>query len=290
MNICTSGMPGGININCLNHPAPITNIIITDPSVSFTAAQIKVMANWKEKIQEDLTVFIPSAILGYENTTDDPGINTTQTMHKILTKEGVPSGVFYIESNFCDWNQVMEVLKGSTYRMFTVHADGAIIGHKSKDSPDYKGFLCALNAVTKGLALPDAVENSFPIYANFKKLAEFKQQFAVVPDWSIDLELPSAMPLSISMSKVSATQATATVVVDLFERCGDPIVAAATADIDILESTLTDDTVASVTDNDGGNHSIAFTTAAAGQYIKFRIKDLTGTVVNALSNYLFIEF
>lgn len=283
-------MPGGINIDCLAYPAPVANIILTTVAEEFTLAEIKKLAEWKEKIQEDLTVWIPSAVEGYENTTDDPAINTTPRGRKITRSKPVPSGVFYLSANFCDFNEILRTLKGTTLRAFFVLEDGAIMGYHGINSAKYKGFLVEATAVTKGIPMPDAVENSFPLYLNFKHTYEFEQKFAIMPDWDVQAELPVLMPESYALFFVSATQGTATVVVDVFERCGDAIDGLTTADIDVIDNDLTDDTLLSVTDNGDGNYSIAFTTAAAGQFVKFRIKELTGTVVDALSNPIYCEF
>jgi len=291
MTLCTTSMPGGINFDCLTYPAPVENLIITDASKTFTKAELEVLSKWKEAIQEDLEIVCPSAVVAYENTTDDPQINTLQNMGKLLVKKGVPSGVFYFESNFCDWNEAMRTLKGGTYRVFFVLADGAIMGHKNRDNTEYKGFKCEIHAITKGIPMSDTIENAFPVFVNFKSYAEFQQRFAFVPGWSPQLELPAAMPMSYNMGLQSSAQATATVVVDITERCGDIRTAdLQTADIEVISSTLTDDTVSGVTNNDDGTFDVAFTTAAVGQIVKFRVKELTGTVVDSLTNPLTVEF
>jgi DNA gyrase inhibitor GyrI len=58
----------------------------------------------------------------------------------------------------------------------------------------------------------------------------------------------------------------------------------------VVESTLTDDAILSVTDNGGGNYDVVFTDTAAGEYAVLRVKALTSTVVDALSNTIYIEF
>lgn len=290
MSLCVNGLGAGINLDCLKYPHPITNLIITGSSISFTRAQLSLLSNWKTKIQEDLTAIVPSAVIAYDNTTDDPTINTTQQLQKITEKEGVPSGLFYIESNFCDWNEAMRTLKGGTYRVFTVHSDGAIMGYKDRNGTEYKGFLAQINAITKGFALPEGIENSFPMYINFKRLAEFKQQFATIPEWNAQLELAEAMPEGYAMGFISGAQATATIVVDIYERCGDAASGLVIADVEVISSTLTDDTVTAVTDNGDGTWDIVFTTAALNQDITFRIKELTGSIVDGVSNPLYHEF
>jgi len=289
MSLCINGIPGGINGDCLTYPKPITNFIITDASVTFTKAQLTLLSQWKSKIQTDLTMYVPGGITKHENTTDDPTINTTQTMAKILTKVGIPSYMFSVESNFCDWNEAMRTLKGNSYRLFTVHSDGAIFGTSDRNGVEYKGFLCEITAITKGQQ-PEAIENSFPIYVNFKRYAEFEQQFAFVPEWNVELELSAAMPQSYAMKFISGTQATATIVVSIYDRCGDAATGLVLADVEIISDTLTDSTVTALTDNSDGTWDVVMTTAAMNQDVTFRIKELTATIVDGVSNPLYHEF
>lgn len=288
-NICTNGIPGGINGDCLSYPKPITNFIVTDASVSFTLAQLTLLSQWKSKIQTDETMFVPFAISKHENTTDDPAINTTQMLQKVLTKVGVPSYVFSVESNFCDWNEAMRTLRGNSYRLFTVHSDGAIFGFSDRNSTEYKGFLCEITAITKG-QIPDAIEDAFPVYVNFKRYAEFEQQFAFVPEWNVELELPAAMPSSYKMKLISASQATKTMVVSVYNCAGAAATGLVIADVEVISSTLTDDTVFAMTDNSDGTWDIVYTTVALNEDVTVRIKELTATIIDAVSNPIYHEF
>lgn len=290
MTLCTSGMPGGINIDCLSYISPLDNVIITDVDVYFTEAQLKLMSQWKAKIQTALSVWIPSMVEGYERTSDEPTINTTPIGRKTMVRKPAPSGMFYLRANICDYNEIMRAFKNATKRVWFVLADGTFIGYRDPNADKVWGFKAEVNAATGGVPIPDSIENAFPLWINFMNYFEFENQFPYNPDWSVQGELPAAMPQSYSMRFVSGTQATATIVVNIFERCGAAVVGAAIADIDVITETLTDDTVLSVTDNGDGNHSIAFTTAAMNETVNFKIKELTATVVDALSNPVYHEF
>lgn len=290
MGYCVNALPHGANDDCLKFPAPLDNIIITDEDVSFTEAELLVYGNWREDIQENLTIHVPARLATYEVTTDDPTINTTGLLRKTFVRAGVPSAVFHLEANMCDWNETLRTLKGGTYRMWFVLADGSIMGYKDRDATSVKGFKCELTAQWPGVPLPDAVESNYRIYANFIDKSEFDQPYVKNLDWSIQAKLPAAVPLGYKMDLVSENQATATVVVNVYERCGDAVTGLATGDVENISDTLTDDTLVSVTDNGDGNYTIVWTTAAAGEYIKFRFKEVTGSVVDAVSNPLYVEF
>ena len=290
MTLCTSSMPGGINIDCLSYPSPVVNVIITDSDIVFTEAEFKLLSEWKTMIQEDLSVWIPSMAEGYDSSTPDPTINTTQTGRQVMTNKPPPSGVFYLRTNICDYNEVMRGLDSQTKRVFFVLADGTIVGYRSTTANEVMGFQAEVNAFTKGIPSPDAIENSFPLYINFMNYFEFENQYAYEPDWGVQAELPSAMPQSYSMRFISGVQATATIVCYIYERCGDAAAGLVIADIEVISDTLTDATVTAVTDNSDGTWDIVFTTAAMNQDITFRVKELTGSVVDGVSNPVYHEF
>lgn len=290
MTLCTSSMPGGINIDCLSYPSPVVNVIITDSDITFTEAKFKLLSEWKEKIQEDLSIWVPSMVEGYDPTTPDPTINTTQTGRQTMTTKPPASGVFYLRANVCDYNEIMRGLDGQTKRVIFVLADGTLLAHRSSVEDKVKGFKAEVNAFTKGIPVADAPENSFPLYINFMNYFEFKSQFAFSPEWSAQAELPSAMPMSYSMRFISGAHATATIVVYVYKRCGNAATGLVVADIEIISDTMTSSDVTAMTDNSDGTWDIVMTTAAANEDVTLRIKELTGDVANALSNPLYHEF
>lgn len=290
MTLCTTAFAGGINIDCLSYISPLDNVIVTESDVSFTEAQLKLLSQWKTKIQQSLNIWLPSMIEGYERTSDEPTVNTLQTGRKVMVRKPAPSGMFYMRSNICDYNEAMRGFNGGTYRMFFVLADNTIVGHRDPNSDKVMGFQAEINAVTGGVPLPDAVENSFPLHAHFMNYKEFESQYAYSPNWIVQNELPPAMPKSYSARFISGTQATATIVAYINIRCGDAVTTITTADIEVIESTLTDDTVAGVTDNGDGTWDIEFTTAALNQYVTWRVKEMTGSDVDAVSNPVYHEF
>ena len=292
MTLCVSGMPGGINIDCLSYIAPLDNVIITDVDVYFTEAQLKLMSQWKTKIQTALSVWIPSMVEGYERTSDEPTINTTQVGRKTMTRKPAPSGLFYLRANISDYNEIMRAFKNATKRVWFVLADGTFIGYRDPNADKVWGFKAEVNAATGGVPLPDAIENAFPLWINFMNYIEFENQYAYTPEWSVQGELPAAMPVSYSMRLVSGAIAAATGVinVNIFKRAGVAITGLVIADFEVIEDTLTNPVISGVTDNGSGNYDIVFTGAALNEDVKFRVKKLTATIVDALSNPVYHEF
>jgi hypothetical protein len=294
MKACTSGLPAGINLDCLANPAPIDGIILTDNDVSFTKAEILSLSSWKTEIQEELSVWVPAGIENYEPTTDDAQITTTGSLRKTVIRKPPPSGNFFLRSNVCDFNEVMRALKGGTLRVMFIHADGSIGGYKDRNGTAYKGFKAEVHGHTPGITPQEGGESMYKVMLNFFNYFEFEQQFNIGLGWSPLAELPNAMPESYAMEFVSETQAaapsTSDIVINLFEACGDAITTLAVADIDVIDSSLNDDTVSGVTNGSGGEHTIELTDAIAGQWITFRVKKLTGSVVDQISNPIHVEF
>lgn len=287
MKACTSGLPGGIQLGCLAYLPPIDNVIITADDVSFTRAEILSLLSWKTEIQDNLDVYVPAAVENYEPSTDDPQVVTTGSLRKTTIRKAPPSGTFYLRSNVCDFNEVMRALDGGTYRVMFINSDGSIGGYK--DGINYKGFKAEVTAVTSGIAPQDGGQDMFKLMIHFFNYFEFQSQFNLALDWSALAELPNAMPESLSMDFESEDQATATVVVDIFERCGAAKAGVVIADIEIIDDTMTDSTVTAVTPNGSGNYDIVMTTAAAGQWVKFRVK-IGSSPTTDISGPLFVEF
>jgi len=294
MKACTIGLPGGIQLDCLAYPQPVDGIILTDNDVSFTKAEILSLASWKTEIQDNLSVWIPASVENYEPTTPDPQVATTGSLRQTLNRKAPPSGNFFVRSNVCDFNEVMRALKGGTARVMFIHADGAISGYKDRNGTAYKGFKAEAHAITSGIVPQEGGESMYKIMLSFFNYFEFEQVFNISPGWSPMAELPNAMPESYTMEFVSETvgaaPVTSDVVIQLNEACGDAVTVLAAADINVIDSSLNDDTVSGVTNGVGGLHTVEFTDAVAGQWVYFQVKKVTGSTVTQIGPPIHVEF
>jgi len=297
-NLCSIGLPAGINGDCLKFPAPIKNILFADKSISFSSASDFINRNtWETKIQQDLTVFVPAELSSYEDTTDDPTINTNTFGKKYVVREGVPSMAAYFESNVCDYNELRAKFKGGTYQIFFILEDNTLMGRMA-DLGVVKGFTAAVHAIGGALPKLDAVENSFPVYINFKSTEEFEKRTVKDPvAWNPNIDLPAAMPSGLSMIQtVAYTAGDATVKV--YERCGDAYASLSqTSEFEILGSNdLDTPAVTAIDDTDAASGIYVLTlqkggTPAnldAGDYIRLRVKVTSGSDVTYLSNDIII--
>lgn len=293
MNVCTPFLPQGINNSCLQDLKEIKNIILTSSSASFTSVlNAETLSAWKTKVQTDLSVYAPLGINDYESTTDDPAIATMQSTRKTVTNKPIPSGIFYLASNFCDYKDILAALKGGLYRIFLVDGAGRVYGTITSAGV-VKGFAVQLTAITKGLPLKEAGQN-FKVFANFQSYDEFENAVVFNPSWNVTLELTEVMPVGLNMYATSAITA-GSINVKVSTRCGDGYAGLVVADFTIVETNeLTTPAVATATDNSNGNYTLALTKStstpwAAGDSGVIRVKKLSTTLVTHLSNRLSIN-
>ena len=295
MNVCENILPGGINGDCLLFPKPVSGVIIT--ASSFELANIDAAQNyntWRIAIQESLTAYTTVGVEGYESTTDDPTINTTTKGSKIFVRKGVPSMVAYITANNCDFNEMQNTLKSGTYRVFFILEDNTLWGYLTTDAK-YKGFKAEVTAAGMGIPAPDTIENSFPLYINFKLSQEFNRAVNVALAWSAMPDLSDAMPLGLSMI-ITTALTTSDVVVHIQDRCGSDRESLVVGDFEVLDSNnLTSPAVTAAADDGNGAYTLTVQKEAtpedlaAGDWVIIRVKNVTGSVVNLLSNRMTVQ-
>lgn len=293
MNVCAPFLPQGINKSCLADLKEIKNIIVTDGSVTFaTTLLAQTLSTWKAKVQTDLSVYAPLGVNDYEPTTDDPNIVTHGSTRKTVTNNPIPSGIFYLASNFCDYKDVMDAFQGGAFRMFLVDSNGNLYGTRT-DTGIVKGFLVELTAPTKGLPLKE-VGNNFKVYANFQIYDEFKNAVIIPLTWNPTLELSESMPVGLNLYVTTAITA-GSVVVTVNNRCGSAKTGLVAADWEVVESSqLVTPKVATCTEGANGSYTLTLTKAAstplaAGDMVVLRAKVLASTIVTYISNRITIN-
>lgn len=293
MNVCVPILPAGINNSCLQDLKEIKNIIITTSGASFTnPLNVANLSAWKTKIQTDLSVYAPAQVNDYENTTDDPAITTMQSTRKTITNRPIPSGIFYLGSNFCDYKELLASLQGGNYRLFLVDNIGCIYGTKTAAGV-VRGFAVQLTAVSKGLPLKEVGQN-FKVFANFQNYEEFENAVLIPLTWNPQIELTEAMPVGLNVSATSAITA-GSITVRVTERCGDAKTGLVAGDWEVVESSeLVTPGIATCTEGANGDYTLTLkkatsTPLAAGDMVVIRVKKLSSSVVTHISNRLTIN-
>ena len=297
MNECSPFLPQGINKSCLQDLKELKNIIATTESASFTSmANAASLSQWKAKLQTDLTVYVPLGINDYDPTTDDPNIVTMPVSgRKAVSNKPIPSGIFRLASNFCDYKELLSAFKGGTFRLFLVDANGNIFGTRTSAGV-VKGFACTINAITKGLPLKE-IANNYSLYVNFLNYDEFEQAVMISLSWSPTLELTEAAPVGLSIYATSTySTTTGDISVQVNTRCGDGKTGLVVADFEILESNgLVSPAVTAAVEVGSGAYTLTVEKLAvpealdAGDYVIIRVKVVVATIVTYISSRLTIS-
>ena len=299
MLACNVLLPGGINGDCTIPLSEVKNIIICDKDVKFTNAEKDVITNWKTKIQQSLTIYAVSGLDSYNNTTDAPNIVTgTVSKTKKVTNRPVPSFEFFLESNFCDFKEVLRTLKGGVYGIFYELHGGVILGAQDVSGAEigyFKPFKCRVDAVSKLLAEVDST-NAFAVYVNHLNYAQVENQFYLEPAWDT-AELAEAMPVGLNIYATGIiTAATATQAYKVSVRCGDNKTGLVVGDLEFsttMSNVLTPN-AGTFAETGGGTYTTVIEKATSslitsGDIVYMRVKVISGSDVTHLSNWLRIE-
>jgi len=291
-NVCSVSLPGSINADCVAPMQKIKNVIILEPGTTFSSlSDFLNLSTWKAFVDTTLKAWIPVGLEGHENTTDDPEIQTSGQGGKFVANEPPPSLIAYLSMNFCDYKEVLNVLKGGTYEIIYELNDGSLYAYRAKGDNVIRGFKARINAVTKGFTDPAAIANFYRVMINHTSIDEFKNYVVAAPAaWTASLELVSYMPSGLNMM-VTTPYSDPTVVVEIYDRCGDAKTGLVLADFEIVETNASTKVITGVTDNSDGTYDIDIdatgTGLTASEYSIIRVKKGAGPYTD-LSNKVLV--
>jgi hypothetical protein len=291
---CNIYLPNG-NISECKYPLPeVRRVYLVDPDMTaFTGlADVYNLASWKSKIQTSLDIHVLQGKTSYEVTTDDPNIITTDETQKLITNRPAPSAIVYLDTNFCDYQELLRELRGGTYGVIYELKDHSIMMRRTS-SGTYTSLPARIYAVGKGIPISGEIQNNFPLYINHIDFEDFENAVIIKPNWN-PIELAEAMPIGLNMIITTAENA-GDVVVLVTERCGDGYAGLTAPDFVVLSSSyLTTPAVTAAVDGGAGVYTLTIqknTPAedlAAGEYIEIQVKNTSSTVVTHISNRLTI--
>lgn len=280
MKPCTVILPGG-NTDCLIAMPYAKRPYIAHPDLSFASPdEVVNLQEWKDKINVDLDLYIPRGLTSYEVTTDDPNIITVDQTQKFVANSPAPSGVFYLDANFCDYNEIANSLKGGRYGIIYELANGTLFMMQDADN-SFKPFPARLSAIGKGIPEPSDIANNFRLFVNHIDYKDFLKGVIVSPDWDLS-ELQTAMPLGLTLQQTSAylTGGAGTFGAYITERCGDPKTGLTDSEFEVVRSSfLTSPDVSAVVDDGNGEYTITLQKDVVpanldeGEWITIRVKN-----------------
>lgn len=289
MNI-NKPLPGG-NVQSRAPLVNIKNFALCDLSVSWSSlSDLKNLATWKAKIQTALTVHAFRAISGYENTTDDPNIQTLNSGRKYPTSKPAPSITLMLDSNYEDFVEVMNSVRGGSYGI-VYFDDMGRVQVKRKGDGTYVPLPINAYAMSKHIPIPGENGSMFKMYVSHFDYDDFLNCELVDPGFSFE-ELTLAMPVGLKMIATS-TMATGSIHVQITERCGDGYEGLLNTDFEVVNSNnLTSPAVTVASDDDDGNYELTIQKSVspenldAGDFVDIIVNKGGGSLTTHISNVL----
>lgn len=295
---CSVLQPQGSNQDCLLAASEIKSIMICDKDVTFTNAEKDVITNWKVKVQQGLTIYPSTVLDSYNVTTDDPNIITgAVSKSKKITNTPVPSFEIFLDSNVCDFKQVLNTLNGGTYGVFYVLQDDTILGSIDQSGTligNLKPLRATITANTKGIQEVDGTQ-AFRVYVNHTSYREWLNQFYLETVWDVQ-EVIDVTPVGLSML-MTGIYAAGDIDVQIKTRCGANKTGLVAADFETTEElgNVGVPAITSIVDNGGGSYTltadkdVGVASLVTGDILACRVNVLVSTNTTHISNYIRIE-
>ncbi|MCK5344231.1 MAG: hypothetical protein KAR20_12545 [Candidatus Heimdallarchaeota archaeon] len=300
MGCITVRNPSGINPDCVQYIEAAENVIIFAAGVDFaTVGAFQSLESHRVLIQESLTEYIPLGIKGYEST---PGTLNKETSDfdgsSVVTFEGPPSIIMDIQSNPCDWNELMAQLTGEGFRIgFVMKKTGDVMVAVLADG-SVKGFLANAFASSPTLRPQGESFQSYKLSLDFQNVQEFRQFNLISMPFNPTVELPTRMPIGLTMKQAGA-YAVSDVNVTVFERCAGAYAGTPTVEeiesYDSVTGLPIDSFSSSVVNNTGGSYTLTLekdstpVTLVAGDWVIIKVATKTGSVFDYVSGELLIS-
>ena len=275
----------------------INGIMVTEKGTAFTDATFIAPSTHHVGIASITTASRTSMVYpmkrGYENTTDDITIQTSNLGYKEKDGEPIPSMVGMLDVGAVDY-QTLQDLETSLWDIVLFTDKKKQVGCKNS-SGSTKGFRARI-AFKYGLPPSDNVQTSYPVYIFFDDADEFKNVVYASPSYSFQ-DLRDYVPVGLDMSITTAyATGTSTVIVKVVKRgTGVGLAGLVAADFEVLESNGTSVVgVVSIVDNGQGSYDVIIQEDTAGSanalesgeyyILQASDEDATPTYLTYLSN------
>lgn len=245
-NICAKGVPNGA-VGCIKAIERATHVgLIANDASSFASLEAALnINNYRVLIQETLKMFVFKKVHTFENTTSDPSITEPDiSKTKLITDTSPLSYTFYLQSNFCDYKDVLKQIGlNANYTIVYFLQDGSVMMVDGLDGT-VDGSNALVSAVSKGAQ--KEIENSFPLYVHHTNYGDLENAILLTPEWTVD-DLLSYLPSGRTMRTVSKYDTSGgTVVVSVNERCGDGVASLTDADFEVVRSNVSTPAITTV--------------------------------------------
>lgn len=269
MNICSVYNYQGLSPNCVAMLKKVKAVTMTDKGTSMSKVNWIGLAGNKSLVAAaaGATGILLDFSRGYERTSDDPEVTTSNLGFKEKTMNQLPSIRGYATVSMCDYKTLFaadgkifdfQLLLNDGMKMGTNQSDGTVKGFRGRiyfrfDAPNQ-----------------DNAQQSYPVDIFFDDYTEFEDFYVDRADFKVS-ELKDAIPVGVDLS-LNTAYTTGDVLVNGKKRCSNEVYSgfATTSEWSVLESNAADVTVTTVA-------------VANGVYTLTIKKDSSGTPANLAS-------
>lgn len=264
--------------------APVAGVIITTKSFSMATLTLAyTYSTWKAAVDTNLTMFPLRGLTSYETTTEDPGVYTAAKGQTYETSRPAPKGMFYLDTNLCDYMDMVKELKGGQYGIIYYLEDGKFLLKRNKNTGALVPFPARLYASGKGIPLPSDIGNNYPVRVYHLDYDDFTDAALIDPQFDYQ-DLCAAVPAGLNMW-ITTPWATTKVIVYIEDRGGTGRAGLIATDFTVTSSNfLTTPKVASLAETAGlaGGYELTCTKGtsdalAAGDFIVVQVRDSATT-------------
>lgn len=195
INSCGAFLSAGLG-DCNGRTQPIIGVIISAKNTTYTYAELQSIAKTKTNISLAagiVSIYVP--VSGFNNTSDEANVETSNTGGKGVFTYPVPSARIFLDRSFDDYRQF--------FRMNSTVVEVEFITSDAK-----RGLIMQSNGVYKGLrgqiyagaAFPNFENNqeAHPIDIFFKDVAEF-QNIEYMPMSYSASEIEGLVPVGLTL-------------------------------------------------------------------------------------------
>ena len=229
-----------------------------------------------------------------EKLAQPEAVNETTGFGVQITTRITPGSIIvYLESNSCDFNEMMSAYSGGTFKVVSFDEDGMLNGHLRSDGK-IEGFEAQIYAVPISVAGVDNQVQQWRLMINWKDADQFRSRVRVVSPKSLK-GLLEWMPGGIYADQNTAYNTTSGVqVVNAYKRCDftTPETEALTAEV--IDNGTVLGATASPSSNSDGTYDVTIqdgtpANLANGDYLVYRLVKKSGSIYEKISNRIVVN-
>ncbi len=287
-NNCGSLLSAGLG-RCNSRIQNISFAILLPTGSAYTNAELATVTKTKAYLAGDTAVeafaagiYLP--LSGFEITTDEPDVVTSQLGTKSIFDDKVPSAMAYLDRSFHDYRHLWES-NNSVVDIILGTKDGYFIMTSTANN-SYRGLRAEIYSAPN-LPKTDDPSKAHPIYFNFKSVTDFKA-LQIISMAFTQFDVEDIVPIGLDIRAIG-TYGTGTITVLATLRGSDTGKAGLT-DWNVVTSKAEDVAVTTFTDNGAGSYTLTVKKDAGGTPANLAAGDITkifgGLVATNFYTYL----